>query len=67
MTIYGITQISKVAWGFLAQPLLCAEMHADVQVSVHYYRPIVTKIGMCQQILVKLPNIKFNENPFRHS
>jgi hypothetical protein len=24
---------------------------------------ILTKIGMCLQILVKLPNIKFYENP----
>jgi hypothetical protein len=25
--------------------------------------PILTKIGMCQQILVKLPNTKFHKNP----
>jgi hypothetical protein len=23
----------------------------------------LTKIGMCQQILLKIPNIKFSENP----
>jgi NADH:ubiquinone oxidoreductase subunit K len=27
----------------------------------------LTKIGMFQQVLVKLPNTKFNENPFSHS
>jgi hypothetical protein len=27
--------------------------------------PILTKVGMCEQILVKLPNIKFYDNLVR--
>jgi hypothetical protein len=31
------------------------------------YCPVWTKTGKCWQILVKLTNIKLNENPFSHS
>jgi hypothetical protein len=32
--------------------------------SGHYSWLILTKIRMCQQIWLELPDIKFNENPF---
>jgi len=31
--------------------------------SIYYYWPNVTKIVCGQQLLVKIPSIKFNENP----
>jgi hypothetical protein len=37
-----------------------------MQSARHYY-PISTKYGMCRQITVVLPNIKFHENPFSRS
>jgi hypothetical protein len=32
--------------------------------TVSYLRTILTKIGMCQQIVVKIPNTKFHKNPY---
>jgi hypothetical protein len=32
---------------------------------VHYCCPIVNKFGICVHILVKIPNIKLNESPFK--
>lgn len=37
------------------------------KVPVTNYCLILTKTGMCPQILVKLPIIKFRENPFNRS
>jgi hypothetical protein len=37
-------------------------MHADMHVGLHDYLIILTKIGMCQQILVRFPSIIFYGN-----
>jgi hypothetical protein len=50
---------------YLASSLdICAKTHAGRMRSVRYYRPILAKIGMSQQILVELGNTEFNENSF---
>lgn len=46
-------------------------MFTETRVVLHvlwpFCCPILTKIGMSLHILVKLPDIKFNENPFSGS
>jgi hypothetical protein len=44
-------------------------MHAGLDVSVPYCCPAVKKMleHASQQILIKLPNIKFHESPFSSS
>jgi hypothetical protein len=41
-----------------------AEKHVGLTYGSRYYCRIVTQSDMCSHILVNVPNIKFNENPF---
>jgi hypothetical protein len=43
------------------------EMHVGFHVKCPFYCPFVTKLGMHQQILVKLPSFSFYDNPFSSS
>jgi hypothetical protein len=48
-------------------PIKSFRAHKGMQISaqiVRYCCPTLIKIRMLQQILVNLPNIKFNKNPF---
>jgi hypothetical protein len=40
------------------------EMCAETHVHIHVMSLILSKIRMCQQILIQFPNVKFHENLF---
>jgi hypothetical protein len=42
------------------QALQQSETHVGLHLSVHYFCLILTKTGMCSQILVEFPSVKFH-------
>jgi hypothetical protein len=47
---------------FPSESLSCAQIRVRLSVMCQYCCMILTKTGMCRQSLVKLSNVKFQEN-----
>jgi hypothetical protein len=70
LRILQVTMVTKVALGFPKEGRKHVGFRAKCKVQSTrycYYQILLTKIGMCGIILVKLHNVKFRENPFGRS